>query len=196
MSDLQRLVYVSRATFAPSRQSSGIDLEVARILMQSRRNNPRKGLVGALYYGDGCFFQCLEGESAAIDELCARIADDPRHKDMQVLGREPIKARSFSIWAMKYVPNASAVQALMARHGRRQFDPYTFDAALVGAMLDLLRQGADTADDDVAGPHGSRLTPVDASLLTPKSKRSRALLLGSALLVAVLLAALLLFHQG
>ena len=49
MSDLQRMVYASRATFASSRQGSGIELEVARILMQSRRNNPRRGLAGALY---------------------------------------------------------------------------------------------------------------------------------------------------
>ena len=47
MSDLQRMVYASRATFAPSLQGSGIELDVARILMQSRRNNPRRGTASA-----------------------------------------------------------------------------------------------------------------------------------------------------
>lgn len=196
MSELQRLVYVSRATFAPSRQGSGIDLEVARILMQSRRNNPRRGLVGALYYGDGCFFQCLEGEPVAIDELCARIARDPRHKDMQVLGRESIQARSFSVWAMKYVPNASAVQALMARHGRKQFDPYTFDTALAGAMVELLRQDADA---DLSPPHGSdhRVAGEPAAQVPAPSvgRMSRTpLLLGVVVTLALVIVALLLYR--
>jgi hypothetical protein len=196
MSDLQRMVYASRATFAPSRQGSGIELEVARILMQSRRNNPRSGLVGALYYGNGHFFQCLEGESAGIDVLCARIAQDPRHQDMQVLGRHPIEARSFSVWAMKYVPNASAVQALMARYGRKNFDPFTFDETLVAAMLDLLRQGkdADLLQQDASGkrPTGDRASRTPAPPVT--SKRRRPLLLGLALLLVAAIAALLLFR--
>jgi hypothetical protein len=192
MSDLQRMVYASRATFAPSRQGGGIELEVARILMQSRRNNPRSGLVGALYYGDGCFFQCLEGEPGAIDELCARIAKDPRHRDMTVLGRHPIEARSFSVWAMKYVPNATVVQALMARHGRKEFDPHTFDDALTAAMIDLLRQGTD-ADLLQQDPSGQR---AGGDCTTAASGRGRGtrLLLGSALVVVVAVVALLLFR--
>ena len=197
MSDLQRMVYASRATFAPSRQGSGIELEVARILMQSRRNNPRSSLVGALYYGDGCFFQCLEGAPAAIDELCARIAKDPRHRDMQVLGRHPIESRSFSVWAMKYVPNASAVQALMARHGRKDFDPYTFDEALIAAMIDLLRQGmdADLLQQDASGqrPTGDRASPRPAAApAAGGQRRSTRLLLGLALAVVVAAVAALL----
>jgi hypothetical protein len=196
MSDLQRMVYASRATFAPSRQGSGIELEVARILMQSRRNNPRSGLVGALYYGNGCFFQCLEGEAAAIDELCARIAMDPRHRDMQVLGRHPIGARSFSVWAMKYVPNASAVQALMTRHGRKEFDPYSFDEALIAAMLDLLRQGmdADLLQQDANGQRagGDRVPPAGTAVPAAGGRRRAALLLGLALAAVAVVAALLL----
>lgn len=196
MSDLQRMIYSSRATFAPNRQGNGIELEVARILMQSRRNNPRSGLVGALYYGNGYFFQCLEGESAGIDELSARIAQDPRHQDMQVLGRHPIEARSFSVWAMKYVPNATAVQALMVRHGRKNFDPYTFDGAMVTAMVDLLRQGsdADLLQQDARGkrPTGDRSSRIP----TPPaaSKRREPLLLGLVVVLVAAIAALLLFR--
>lgn len=195
MSDLQRLVYASRATFAPSRGGSGIDLEVARILMQSRRNNPRTGLVGALYYGEGCFFQCLEGEPEAIDELCARIATDPRHKDMRVLGRHPIETCSFSVWAMKFVPNASAVQALMTQHGRKRFDPFTFDDALSAAMIDLLRQRAD-ADMLQQDVSGQRLTGNRAPPAAPPAtdKRRTQVLLGVGVVLLAVVAALVLFH--
>jgi hypothetical protein len=199
MSDFQRMVYASRATFAPSRPGGGIDLEVARILMQSRRNNPRSGLVGALYYDDSYFFQCLEGEAAAIDELSARIALDPRHTDMKVLGRHPIAARSFSVWAMKYVPNASEVQALLARHDLKQFDPYSFDETLVAAMVDLLRQGAD-ADLLQNDASGSRLSgdrppgPAQAAALAAaaNSRRNLRWMLGVMTVAALAIAAFVL----
>ena len=99
MSNFQRLVYSSHAAFPEDQSEGGINRNVARILMQSRRNNPRTGLVGALYFGDGNFFQCLEGEAEAIDTLCETIRLDPRHRGMKVLGRHPIEARSFSVWA-------------------------------------------------------------------------------------------------
>lgn len=42
----------------------GIEPSVARILSQSRLNNARRGLVGALYFGGGgCCFQYLEGRA-------------------------------------------------------------------------------------------------------------------------------------
>jgi hypothetical protein len=162
MADLQRMVYASRATFAPSRQGNGIDVEVARILMQSRRNNPRRGLVGALYYGDGAFFQCLEGEPAAIDEV--------------------------------YVPNATAIQALMARHGRKHFDPYTFDEALISAMLDLLRQGADAdlLQHDASGSRSAGDRAPQASATIPGRRRA-TLWFGLGVIVAILAIAAVLF---
>ena len=143
MSDYQQLVYASRATFAPTRGVSSIDIEVARILTASRRNNPRRGLVGALYYSNGFFFQCLQGSAQALDTLYAQLASDPRHRDIVTLQRKPIAAPSFSEWAMKYVPNASEIKTVLARFGRDQFDPLSFDEPVTEAMVDLLRLGPD-----------------------------------------------------
>lgn len=145
MSQLLRLTYVSRATFPVDRVSGGIQRDVARILIQSRRNNPRQRLVGALYFGDGCFFQCLEGPQEAVESLYQRLHGDPRHRELRVLSREFVAAPSFSNWAMKLVPNALEVQALMTRHGRTTFDPYSFDESLRLAMVQLLLRGADAA---------------------------------------------------
>lgn len=138
MSDIQQLVYASRATFQPVDNGGGVEPEVARILMQSRRNNPRRGLVGALYYGDGCFFQCLEGPQAEIDALHAQLLEDPRHGELVVLRRQFIGSTSFAGWSMKYVPAAGDVQTLLALHGKDRFDPYSFDPALLDAMVTLL----------------------------------------------------------
>jgi hypothetical protein len=143
MPQLLRLTYVSRATFPVDRLTGGIQREVGRIMVQSRRNNPRQQLVGALYFGDGCFFQCLEGPQESVEWLYQRLHGDPRHGDLRVLSRELIASPSFSNWAMKLVPNAQEVQALMARHGRTAFDPYSFDESLRLAMVQLLLRGAD-----------------------------------------------------
>lgn len=143
MPALLRLTYASRACFDDVHGSAGIHPEVARILIQSRRNNPRRGLVGALYFGDGCFFQVLEGPAAEVEALYQRLQQDPRHRDLQVLGREVVPRRSFAGWAMKLVPNAAEVRRLTARHGRATFDPYSFDAGLLAEMTRLLVQGPD-----------------------------------------------------
>ncbi|MGN6235645.1 BLUF domain-containing protein [Dyella sp.] len=146
MSDIQQLVYASRATFQPTDNGGGVEPEVARILMQSRRNNPRRGLVGALYYGDGCFFQCLEGPPGEIDTLYQQLMKDPRHRDLTVLRRQFIGATSFAGWSMKYVPAATDVQTLLALHGKDRFDPYRFDDELLEAMVTLLHRRSDGDD--------------------------------------------------
>jgi hypothetical protein len=157
MPDIQQLVYASRATFQSTDNGGGVEPEVGRILMQSRRNNPRRGLVGALYYGDGCFFQCLEGPHAAIDTLYEQLMKDPRHRDLTVLRRQFIGATSFAGWSMKYVPAATDVQTLLALHGKDRFDPYRFDDALLDAMVTLLHRRSDGDDlNPMPAPTGAR----------------------------------------
>jgi len=145
MADYEELVYASRATFPPTQAAGAVEREVARILLQSRLNNPRRGLVGALYYGDGCFFQCLQGPRPALESTFGAISRDPRHRDVTVLRRQPVATLSFSGWAMKYVPAASDVRALLVRQGLKRFDPYAFDAETLERMIALLqRQPGDT----------------------------------------------------
>ena len=143
--DWIRLVYASRANFPAGTNNAILNADVARILMQSRKNNPANGLVGALYFGDGCFFQCLEGPAEAVDGLYTRLHRDPRHTDLKVLSRTGIERLTFSKWFMKFVPNASAVRDVLSKHGIYNFDPYTFSPAVIEDMISLLVQGADAA---------------------------------------------------
>ncbi len=143
--DWIRLVYASRANFPTGTNNATLNADVARILMQSRKNNPAIGLVGALYFGDGCFFQCLEGPAEAVDGLYVRLHRDPRHSDLKVLSRVAIERLTFSKWFMKFVPNASAVRDVLTKHGIYTFDPYSFNAAVITDMINLLVQGADLA---------------------------------------------------
>lgn len=184
MAEFTRLVYASRATFAPSADHVGIHPEVGRILIQSRRNNGRNQLMGGLYYADGCFFQVLEGPADAVESLYQSLHADSRHTDLQVLSREAIAEPRFRGWAMKHVPNAPEVRALMDRHGRSGFDPYSFTPPLVSAMVELLTGAADSAEtmktaatQPGEGPGGSGLAVA----------LSAASLLVSALALAVAL---------
>lgn len=146
--ELTQIVYVSRSTFTTMPAELGIEPSVARILAQSRGNNARRGLVGALYFGDGCFFQCLEGRTLEVDRLYATLLRDPRHTDLQVLSRRAIPHTSFSTWAMKYVPLDAEMKALMRELGMDRFDPYRFDTATVNRVLDMLAAGGDLSLED------------------------------------------------
>ncbi len=140
-SNLVRLTYASTATFKSDR-SGGIEVEVARILAASRRNNRAKEVGGVLHYGEGYFFQALEGQRATVDELYNRIAEDSRHRDVKILTFEDVDDRYFADWSMKYVPLENQIQRMLDRHGIA-FDPYRFDKAIVDDFLKLCVHGED-----------------------------------------------------
>ena len=145
MQNLIQIIYISRSTFEATELVNGIEPNVARILMKSRTNNKERGLVGVLYFGDGCFFQCLEGEEEAVDRLYATLLKDERHKDLKILSRKNIKALSFTDWAMKYVPLESKMMSLLKANGHNSFDPYIFNQNMTDSVLQLLHNSNDSA---------------------------------------------------
>lgn len=129
----------------------GIEPNVARILAKSRINNRRDGLVGVLYFGDSCFFQCLEGAETAVDALYARLQSDTRHKDIKLLSRKTIAALAYSDWAMKFVPLEKEMNRLLKEGGYKTFDPYQFDDQMIRKTMALLQASTDpTAGNDTA----------------------------------------------
>lgn len=146
MSNLLRLTYASTAEFEPVYNSPGIEVSVARILMQSRRNNPKRRIGGVLHYGDGYFFQCLEGPRDQVNDVYQVIAADPRHRDVQLLSALTPDERAFGNWSMKYVPVEGTIKTLLARHGVERFQPYEFSDQLVNELLrECIRGGDPTA---------------------------------------------------
>jgi Sensors of blue-light using FAD len=162
MKKLIQLIYISRSTFTPEGLQMGIESNVARILAKSRINNRRNGLVGVLYFGDGCFFQCIEGEEAAVDTLYAKLAADTRHKDIIVFSRKVVNALSFPDWAMKYVPIEKPMTQLLQAGGYKTFDPYKFDAEMTQRVMTLLHASSDpTAANEAKLP--AQQTPASKS---------------------------------
>ena len=92
---IERVAYSSVAT---------VEMEsltmIAEILAVSQRNNHRDRVTGALVYSDGRFFQVLEGTSADIDRVLARIASDPRHREINIISRTEVEGRLFPDWSM------------------------------------------------------------------------------------------------
>ncbi|MFT6098403.1 MAG: hypothetical protein ACJAYF_000939 [Arenicella sp.] len=145
MERIIRLTYASTATFK-NNQSGGIEADVARILVQSRNNNSRAKVGGVLHYGNGYFFQCLEGETSKVNETYNRISKDPRHKNVQLLAAENIGHRMFSDWSMKYMPIESSIKTLLEKYGYETFDPYKFDAQFVEQLLAQCVKGVDLTE--------------------------------------------------
>lgn len=93
--ELQRIVYCSQAARPELALQS-----LAEILAVSDRNNRRDGLTGVLLISRGRFFQVLEGAAQDLDRTMNRIRLDPRHHDVDVVSRRPVRTRRFGQWAM------------------------------------------------------------------------------------------------
>ena len=143
MTKLVQLVYISRATFSVAARNDGIAPEVSQILRKSRKNNRAKHIVGALYFGNHYFFQCLEGDETDLMALYETLKRDPQHDDLRILSQKTITERSFGTWEMKYLPAEKDVQKLLRSFGMSSFNPYQFDDAMITKMLHLLVQGPD-----------------------------------------------------
>ncbi len=140
---LIRLAYASEATFQEKPVEQGVEPNVARILMTSRKNNAKSQTVGGLYYGDGFFFQYLEGEEDAVNSLYDRISRDDRHRNIKTLIHESLPARTFTNWSMKYVPLSSDVQNFLDKHGMDSFQPLNFNRSLCEEMIRLIRDSSE-----------------------------------------------------
>lgn len=97
---LYRLVYVSRSfgLDGPGRMEAA----VADILAQSRANNARAGITGALLFSAGLFAQTLEGPMNEVMDTFERIQCDPRHRDTVILHAGRVRERDFGEWSMAY----------------------------------------------------------------------------------------------
>jgi hypothetical protein len=76
--------------------------QLTELLEKARVENERRHLTGMLLYSDGNFFQVLEGEPDAVDEMYKKLQLDKRHDQLTVIVREPIAKRYFADWSMGF----------------------------------------------------------------------------------------------
>jgi Sensors of blue-light using FAD len=104
---LYTFVYCSRAT-------EGVDdLEVDRIVEAAQHSNIARGITGVLVFGNGVFFQLLEGPAVQVQKLIANLHCDPRHCDVVSLDwSEERRERLYPNWEMERV-EADDIRAVL-----------------------------------------------------------------------------------
>jgi hypothetical protein len=90
--------------------------EMIDILEPSQQRNRGDGITGLLAFSGQAFLQLLEGDEAKVSAAFRRIAGDPRHRDVHVLGRLPVAARAFADWDMGFAGFGSYNRALVERY--------------------------------------------------------------------------------
>ena len=127
---LVRLMYASRATAAPA------DADLAAILKTSREHNPAEGITGLLCFTDGVFVQVLEGGRDAVNARYQHIVQDPRHRDVILLGYEEITERAFPGWTMGQVNLHRLNPALVLKYSATgKLDPYGMSGGAMAALF-------------------------------------------------------------
>ena len=97
-----------------SRAAEGVDdAEVDRIVDFAQRRNLAHGITGVLVFGDGVFFQLIEGPAAQIQKLIGTLHCDPRHYDVVSLDwSEERRERLYPNWEMERV-NADDIRMVL-----------------------------------------------------------------------------------
>lgn len=91
---LKQLVYVSKPTTEMPLS------EVRALLVKARINNHFKDISGILLFDGETFLQVLEGPQDAVLPLFDKIAQDPRHTQVEALFQRGIVERDFDGWSM------------------------------------------------------------------------------------------------
>ena len=172
MSQLIRLVYASQSN-SPARAGSS-DSVVATILAQSRRNNSRDQLGGVLYFHNGFFFQCLEGERSQVEAAYDRIRGDVRHREPRILRLQTVNRRLFEDWSMKFIPSDEDVAAFLGLKGIDEFRPYDFSEALIDELVMFFQhfQLPVSAAEGMAGNPANRSFKADLAAAAMDAKKA------------------------
>lgn len=133
--DLYQIVYTSRITSTGLSSASTLN-DIAKV---SIRNNKVDNVTGILCYGNGYFFQCVEGTEQTLTNLKNRILMDDRHKDMQMLEFSAITKRRFTGWSLRSI----VLERWMINDPKARafipFKPYSWGSDEQRQFLDILQ---------------------------------------------------------
>ncbi len=135
---LVRCLYASRP--AKPVQADFLD----KILEQSRRNNPPRGITGLLCFTSDVFVQVIEGGRDEVCELFNAIVCDSRHTGVRLLSYEEIAERRFPGWTMGQVNVDTVNRALLLKYSEKAaLDPFGSPGqATMALLVELVASGA------------------------------------------------------
>ena len=134
---LVRCLYASRA--AMPLPAHVLD----EILVQSHRNNPRRGITGLLCFTSEVFVQVLEGGRDEVCELYNAIVRDDRHSQVRLLAYEEIAERRFGNWTMGQVDAKAVNPSLLLKYSKTaSLDPFAITGqATMALLMELVATG-------------------------------------------------------
>ena len=97
--DLCQLVYLSHITSTGLASASTLN-DIAEVAI---KHNKADNITGILCYGNGYFFQYVEGTEQALTNLKNRLLIDDRHKDLKILDFSAIDERRFEGWSLRSI---------------------------------------------------------------------------------------------
>lgn len=122
----RQLCYLSSAANGLS------DTSLTDILDTARAANGPAGVSGILAYGDGLFFQVLEGAPEAVEAAYQRIASDGRHRNLRVIQDATVEARDFTGCPMGFRRLDADALRLVAARARAAYVPVSEMVAVLG----------------------------------------------------------------
>ena len=99
MGQIHYLTYVSRMTL----KAGVTPRTLSDIMTVAQRENLAHQITGFLCFGNGYFFQYIEGEKSAIEQLFGNIQRDGRNRDVTLKSKGMIEQRLFQDWQMLMV---------------------------------------------------------------------------------------------
>jgi hypothetical protein len=116
--------------------------ELGRLVSQSRIFNYSESITGILFYDGIHFLQLLEGSRRSVEQLYARIRENPRHSEVTTLYNAAVPKRLFADWSLALSqPSAEALDRLagfLTPSNQAVLLPQGYDAQDVNA--DLLQE--------------------------------------------------------
>ena len=97
--DLCQFVYLSHITSTGLTNASTLN-DIAEV---ANKLNKIDNITGILCYGNGYFFQYVEGTEQALTNLKNRLLLDDRHKDIKILDFSAIDERRFKGWSLRSI---------------------------------------------------------------------------------------------
>ena len=99
MGQIHYLTYVSRMTL----KAGVTPRTLSDIMTVAQRENLAHQITGFLCFGNGYFFQYIEGEKSSIEQLFGNIQHDGRNRDVTLKSKGVIEERLFQDWQMLMV---------------------------------------------------------------------------------------------
>lgn len=130
-----QLMYVSTGTVAFD------DVSLRKLLASARTANTAIDVTGMLLHQNGSFLQVLEGETAVVDPLFAKIGRDRRHQTVMMLARNEITARNFADWSMGFTDVRGSAEAIVGYRRIGELSGLLGDTKAIQRVVQSFRDG-------------------------------------------------------